>query len=103
MAPITQQVRDMYTRFPYPPPGVVASLPIFAVMDFTRHVFWPSRSDLAGLRVLDAGCGMGATAAIIARDHPEIQVVGIDLSETSLGHARALADSFGVGTNLELR
>jgi SAM-dependent methyltransferase len=103
MPAIIQQVRDMYTRFPYPPPGVLEGMPFTAVMDYTRHLFWPTRSDLAGLRVLDAGCGTGLSAVSIARDHPEMEVVGIDLSETSLGHAQALADRFGVGSNLQLR
>ena len=103
MPAITRQVQDMYTRFPYPPPGATEGTPIPACMDYIRHIFWPSRSDLSGLRVLDAGCGTGATAVTIARDYPEIEVVGIDLSETSLGHARALAERFGVGNNLLLR
>src|ERR1700730_9883613 len=52
---ITQQVREMYTRFPYPPPGAMDGVPFSAFMDYIRHIFWPARSDLAGLRVLDAG------------------------------------------------
>ncbi|HEY3057632.1 MAG TPA: class I SAM-dependent methyltransferase [Chloroflexota bacterium] len=100
---ITEQVRDMYTRFPYPPPGVLAGTPIPAIMDYTRFIFWPERRDLSGLRVLDAGCGTGDTAVAIAAGNPNIQVVGIDLSETSLGHARSQADQRGVGSNLELR
>jgi SAM-dependent methyltransferase len=103
MPTITRQVQDLYTRFPYPPPGVLDGAPVTAVMDYTRHIFWPSRSDLAGLRVLDAGCGTGANAVSIAQHHPDIQVVGIDLSESSLRHARALADRLGVGNNLQLR
>jgi SAM-dependent methyltransferase len=99
---ITEQVRDMYTRFPYPPPGVLIGTPIPAILDYTRFLFWPGRRDLRGLRVLDAGCGTGDTAVAIARANPEIEVVGIDLSETSLGHARAYADTQGVGANLQL-
>lgn len=102
---LTQRVRDLYTRFPYPPVNASVSdaTPIPAIMDFTRHVFWPGRSDLAGLRVLDAGCGTGLTAVRIAHDHPEVEVVGIDLSETSLDQARTRAQSTGVDKNLQLR
>jgi len=101
---ITERVRDMYTRFPYPPPAAVAGTrPISTVLDYARHVLWPWRTDLAGLRVLDAGCGTGTAAVIIARDFPEVEVVGIDLSETSLQHARELAKQFNVGDNLQLR
>src|SRR6266542_3084799 len=92
LAAITAQVRDMYTRFPYPPPGVLAGTPIPAIMDYTRFIFWPERRDLSGLRVLDAGCGTGDTAVAIAAANPTIEVVGIDLSETSLALARAQAD-----------
>ena len=99
---ITEQVRDMYTRFPYPPPDVVTGTPAPAMMDYTRFVLWPGRSDFKGLRVLDAGCGTGLTAVSIAAAHPEIEVVGIDLSKTSLQHARALARKHGVRDNLEL-
>ena len=99
----TQRVRDMYTRFPYPPVGVAdGGTPIPAIMDYTRHVFWPGRSDLAGLRVLDAGCGTGLTAVAIARDHPEVEVLGIDLSETSIDRARTSGSVTGnVGNNLQ--
>jgi 2-polyprenyl-3-methyl-5-hydroxy-6-metoxy-1,4-benzoquinol methylase len=99
---ITEQVRDMYTRFPYPPPNVVTGTPAPAMMDYTRFVLWPGRRNFTGMRVLDAGCGTGNTAVSIARAYPEIEVVGIDLSETSLKHARALAREHGVGGNLEL-
>ncbi len=101
---ITERVRDMYTRYPYPPPDAVAGTrPISTVLEYARHVLWPWRKNLAGLRVLDAGCGTGTAAVVIARDFPEVEVVGIDLSQTSLRHARALAKKHGVGKNLQFR
>src|SRR5258708_26947671 len=99
---ITEQVRDMYPRFPYPPPGALEGVPMPAIMNYARFVLWPERRDLGGLRVLDAGCGTGDTAVAIARANPDMEVVGIDLSTTSLEHARASADRQGVGTNLQL-
>jgi SAM-dependent methyltransferase len=99
---ITEQVRDMYTRFPYPPPNVVTGTPAPAMLDYTRYVLWPGRPDFKGLRVLDAGCGTGNTVVSIAAAYPEIEVVGIDLSESSLRHTRALARKHGVRNNLEL-
>src|SRR5207253_7021171 len=102
LSSITEQVRDMYTRFPYPPPNVLTGTPAPAMMDYTRFVLWPGRPDFNGLRVLDAGCGTGNTAVAIAEAYPEIEVVGIDLSETSLQHTRALARKRGVRGNLEL-
>ena len=102
---IRQRVRDQYEQYPYPPPTAFGSrfVSAFGLMDYVQYVLWPGRPDLRGLRVLDAGCGTGHTAATIAHDHPEVEVVGIDLSETSLAAARACADELGVGSNLTLQ
>jgi ubiquinone/menaquinone biosynthesis C-methylase UbiE len=51
----------------------------------------------AGGRILDAGCGAGATLLILARSFPEAELVGVDLSDPLLTLAR---DSVG-GTALE--
>ena len=103
MPAITQRVQDMYTRFPYPPPGAISGIPITALMDYNRHIFGPSRP--GAHRAAGARCRLGHRC--LCRDHcqvtPEIEVVGIDLSETSLAHARTLAEDLGVGNNLELR
>ena len=99
------RVRDQYERYPYPPvaaPGQ-ETLAAFALLDYVQHVFWPAHRELAGLRVLDAGCGTGNVAVAIARQHPEMQIVGIDLSEASLAEARAQAERLGVGDNFTLR
>src|SRR5215475_13785883 len=80
---IRQRVREQYERFPYPPPLTRRQkrFDAFAAMDYVQHVLWPGRRDLRGIRVLDAGCGTGHTALAIAEKYPEIEVVGIDLSE----------------------
>jgi SAM-dependent methyltransferase len=104
MPAITERVRDMYTRFPYPPPSAVAgTLPVPAALEYVRYVLWPGRKSLHKLRVLDAGCGTGLTAVSIAQQYPQVEVTGIDLSETSLGHARSLAKQAGVAKNIEFR
>lgn len=41
-----------------------------------------------GMRVLDAGCGTGALAARLARRHPDVQVLGVDLSAGMVGRAQ---------------
>src|SRR5207248_3163461 len=47
-----------------------------------------------GERVIDVGCGCGATSRALARAVGELgQVVGVDLSEPMLARARALAQS----------
>ncbi|TFF22828.1 magnesium protoporphyrin IX methyltransferase [Jiella endophytica] len=52
-------------------------------------------SDLAGARVLDAGCGTGALSILLAKRGAE--VVAVDLSPTLVSHARELASAAGVG------
>jgi ubiquinone/menaquinone biosynthesis C-methylase UbiE len=47
--------------------------------------------DLKARRVLDIGTGTGLVALVIARDHPEWQVTGIDISEDMLEIARSTA------------
>jgi ubiquinone/menaquinone biosynthesis C-methylase UbiE len=47
-------------------------------------------------RVLDAGCGFGATNLTLAAQYPDTEFVGIDLSEPLLKMARELAKERGV-------
>jgi ubiquinone/menaquinone biosynthesis C-methylase UbiE len=49
--------------------------------------------------ILDAGCGFGTTAIILAQTFPECQVVGIDLSEPLL----QLANQAAQAANLDQR
>lgn len=96
-ASVQGAVRALYERYPYPPDGAAAGYPVFAAMDYVRHVLWPERDGLDGLRVLDAGCGTGHTVVRLARDFPGVQVTGMDLSEASLEVARERARREGVG------
>ncbi len=47
-------------------------------------------------RVLDLGCGLGASAVALARAYPRAQVLGVDLDQASLTQARAQAAEAGV-------
>src|SRR5258708_20459089 len=44
----------------------------------------------AGSTVLEAGCGVGAQTAILAKNSPDAQFTSIDISPTSLEAAAAL-------------
>lgn len=46
----------------------------------------------AGIRVADVGCGTGTAAIEMARAYPRAEVVGYDVSATSLGLARTRSD-----------
>lgn len=51
----------------------------------------------AGGRIADVGCGTGRAAIIMARELPETEVVGLDLSEDAVDAARAAAAAEDVG------
>ena len=52
-----------------------------------RDTFYP-----AGSKVLEAGCGVGAQTAILARNSPRARFTSIDISPDSLNAARALIE-----------
>jgi SAM-dependent methyltransferase len=47
-------------------------------------------------RVLDLGCGLGASSVALARAYPRATVLGVDLDEASVAGARAAAAEAGV-------
>jgi SAM-dependent methyltransferase len=47
-------------------------------------------------RVLDLGCGLGASSIALARAYPRAQVLGVDLDQASVAEARAQAAEAGV-------
>ncbi len=65
------------------------------IRDLTlKHFATPARRPLAGLNVLDVGCGGGLAAAPLAR--MGASVVGVDASEEAIGAARAYAAQAGL-------
>lgn len=51
--------------------------------------------ELAGKRLLDFGCGAGASTMILRRMLPETEIVGLELSEKALTIARARKEFYG--------
>ncbi len=51
----------------------------------------------AGHRVLEAGCGVGAQTVFLAGNSPEAFFVAVDISESSLLHAKRSAETNGLG------
>jgi SAM-dependent methyltransferase len=65
---------------------------------FTRAMggLFPDNLDLSGVRrVLDLGCGPGQWAGDVAFEYPEWKVVGVDINETMIAYAHAVARSQG--------
>jgi SAM-dependent methyltransferase len=59
------------------------------------------RRDFDGKRILDFGCGSGASTVVLARMFPSAEVVGVDLFEDLLSVARARMAHYGLD-NLRL-
>ncbi len=56
------------------------------------------RPDLSGIKaILDLACGPGGWVLEVARQHPDIEVTGIDISESMIRFAKAQATSRGYG------
>jgi len=56
-----------------------------------------------GARLLDIGTGTGWLAIALARMHPTLRVVGIDIFDPALDLARVNVDAAGLGDRIELR
>jgi SAM-dependent methyltransferase len=99
-------VKEQYERWPYPPdsdnPAVFAKyLKLYEVLGNFTPRFWPAGKPRENMNILVAGCGTLA-AACYAYNYPQCQVVGIDLSRTSLEHEQKLKDQHRL-RNLQLK
>lgn len=93
-------IEAFYDRHPYPPPitdlDAVADRAADALdQRVAHHLVWPERPHTEHLRVLVAGCGT-TQAARHAILRPHAEVVGIDVSPTSVEHSRRLARRHGL-------
>lgn len=64
------------------------------------HLFWPNKKRFQKLDVLIAGCGTNQ-AAYYAFSHPDWNVIGIDISDSSLNNQKMLKEKHGLD-NLSL-
>jgi SAM-dependent methyltransferase len=69
----------------------LASAWLSAVPDIDRRLRAAPAS-----RVLDLGCGLGASSIALARAYPRVRVLGVDLDQASVTEARAGAAKAGV-------
>jgi 27-O-demethylrifamycin SV methyltransferase len=73
-----------------------------ATAELTRRMIDAARLE-AGLDILDVGCGSGAPAIRLVRDH-DVRVLGITTSEVGVAEATARAAAAGVtGARFQLR
>ncbi|MFZ2031414.1 MAG: methyltransferase domain-containing protein [Vitreimonas sp.] len=94
---MSKLVGRMYEAFPYPPPTYDLEQAIadggYQVGDptFWAPLLWPEGRPGGTLKILVAGCGT-TQAAWFAFTNRNCNVVGVDLSQESLAHARYLQD-----------
>jgi SAM-dependent methyltransferase len=94
-------IRQQFDAYPYP--GGVAPVKYSPRQMYFHSVqsaswrVWRKDPAQNNLVILDAGCGTGRTTVLLAKANPEAQILGVDISETSISIARALAQREGCG------
>jgi trans-aconitate methyltransferase len=88
-----EQVKDLYSEYPYPSPLVGKSLSYDIAS--LLHILQP-HDDLSQRKILDAGCGTGHRTLGLAKRYPRATVCGIDVVEASLKVALRLAEAHGI-------
>jgi trans-aconitate methyltransferase len=93
-------VERQYTEFPYPDYTDLTGMTQIGDPSLYSSLIWPEGRPKQNLRILVAGCGT-IQAAMLARTNRECEVIGLDLSESSLRHERLLQEKYEL-TNLSL-
>jgi len=99
MDELTRQVSDMYAQYPYPSPQA-KNLKLKELKNLLSIFSMENGYDMKGKSVLDAGTGTGHRLIEAAAVFKETQFLAVDISETSLGIARQVADLEGI-TNVQ--
>jgi SAM-dependent methyltransferase len=102
----SDEVRAFYESHPYPAPldNLDRHRELYRNPErrrVTSLLLWPTERPRPQRKILVAGCGT-SQAVIHAMREPDAQVTGIDVSETSLDHSRALQRKYGL-KNLNLK
>jgi len=82
-------VKQLYEKHPYPSPNAGDSL--LRDMVGVLWFLFPGQ-DLAGWKILDAGCGTGHRLAAVAKAYRKAQFTGLDISHAALDVGRQLAE-----------
>lgn len=91
--------RQLYEDHPYPVPSAASGL-IHDLANMVGILF--PEADLAGWRILDAGCGTGHRLVSLAQRYPEARFLGVDRSANALSIAGELVAQTRLA-NVELR
>lgn len=86
---ITQKVKNMYKKYPYPSPTVELS-DTNELLNLLRIFELESNTSIDGKTILDAGSGSGHRIINVAKFFKKCKFLGIDVSEKSLEIANEL-------------
>lgn len=86
---ITQKVRNMYKKYPYPSPSIDLAQ-TNELLNLLRIFELESNQKLEEKNILDAGCGSGHRITNVAEFFKRCNFLGIDISEKSLEIANRL-------------
>ncbi|MFC1529582.1 methyltransferase domain-containing protein [Gemmatimonadota bacterium] len=92
-------VKQHYEQWPFPGREFISREGLLLLRYLQRWLAQAAAKG-GGPKVLDVGCGTGHTTLALARNFPDAEFVGIDISEPSLEIARREAERAGC-TNLE--
>jgi len=102
------KVEEQYTNWVYPAPiedlmSAIKTGKYYEIGDPLMYwpLMWPHKRGVGKLDILSAGCGTNQ-AAYYAFRNPEWNVVGIDLSDSSIAHQQFLKEKHNL-TNLTLK
>jgi len=93
-------IADFYTAHPYPPAVENLEHVLDGWQDANRqraeyHLFWPGKPYRSDLNILVAGCGTWQ-AVKYALSYPGANVIGIDVSATSLRETEKLKQKYSI-------
>jgi SAM-dependent methyltransferase len=86
MDEITQAVRTMYEKYPYPSAPPTMRIGSDVRLDLSR--IEESRGAKGALRALDAGCGRGSEILGNAVLQPDVSFTGVDMNRVAIAEAR---------------
>lgn len=87
MDEITKRVKEMYEQYPFPGCDMINVAYGNRIRDELKKRGFNTRN----LAVLEAGCGSGEKAVSLAKVFSDSQIMGWDISSTSIEKAKALA------------
>jgi SAM-dependent methyltransferase len=86
MDEITQAVRNMYEKYPYPSAPPTMRIGFDVRLDLSR--IEEGRTSKGTIRALDAGCGRGAGVIGNAALQPDVSFTGMDINRVAIAEAQ---------------